>query len=92
VNDISILRNSRAAKGFCTTRLMSAYMRVDHLTYLEPAIHGAAINDSRATKNPVIGYPRPLKRIIPLDLVVDAGACVHYEMRHPFGGKHFSWA
>ena len=88
VNDISILRNSIAAKGSCPTRLMSAYMRVDHLIYREPSIPGAAINDSRATKNPVIGVLRPLTTIIPLDFVVDAGACIHYEVRYALGGPH----
>ena len=88
MNDIAIFRNSLAAKGFCTTRLMSAYMRVDHIIYREPSIPGAAINDSRATKNPVIGLPRPLTTIIPLDFVVDAGPSIHYEMRYMLVGPH----
>jgi len=67
-------------------------MRVDHLIYQERSITGAAINDFRATKNPVLGLPRPLVRIIPLDLVVDAGACILHEMGHPRGGPHFAWA
>ena len=92
VNDISISRNSLAAKGFCTTRLMSAYMRVDHLIYGERSIPGAAINDFRATKSPVLGVPRPLIRIIPLQFVVDVRACIHYVMGHPRGGPHCSWA
>ena len=92
MNDIAIFRNSLAAKGFCTTRLISAYMRVDHLIYREPSIPGAAINDFRATKNAVLGVLRPLKNIIPLDFVVDAGACIMHEMGHPREGPHFAWA
>ena len=52
-------------------------MRVEHLIYLERSIIGAAINDFGATKNPVLGNLRPLYTIIPLDFVVDAGACIH---------------
>ena len=90
MNDISILRNSLAAKGFCTARLLSAYMRVEYLIYREPSsIFGAAINDFRATKSPVRADPRPLTTKIPLDFVVDAGACIAHEIRLPLGGPHF---
>ena len=89
VNDLPMCRNSLAAKGSGSTRLMSAYMRVDHRIYREPSIPGAAINHSRATKNPVRGNLRPLTTKIPLDFVVDAGACILHEMGHPREGPHF---
>ena len=89
MNDLPIFLNSLAAKGFCTTWLISAYVRVEHLIYREPSIPGAAINDFRATKSPVIGFLRPLISPIPLDFVVDAGACILHEMGHP-RGDHIS--
>ena len=80
VNDLPMCRNSLAAKGSGSTRLMSAYMRVDHRIYREPSIPGAAINDSRATKSPVVGDLGALKTPIPLDFVVGAGAWILHEM------------
>ena len=67
-------------------------MRVDHLSYRERSIPGAAINDFRATKSPVLGLLCPLKTPIPLDFVVDAGAFILHEMGHPRGGPHVAWA
>ena len=83
-----IVRNSLLVKGRSTTRLISAYMRVEPLTYRKPTIPGAAINDFRATKGPVLGDLRPLQIPIPFDFVVDAGACILHEMGHPRGSPH----
>ena len=65
-------------------------MRVEDVIYREPLIHGAAVNDSRATKRPVLGNLCPLKNQIPSDFVMDAGVCMLHEMGHPLGGPHFA--
>ena len=85
VNDLPMCRNSLAAKGSGSTRLMSAYMRVEHATYLEPSIPCAATNDFRATKSPEIRFLRPLSFPIPLDFVVGAGAGIMHVVGDPLG-------